>query len=428
MSRIKIKNFGPIKEGLLENDGWIDIKKVTMFIGNQGSGKSTVAKLISTFMWMEKALYRGDYPRGYFETYDRFRKNFLTFHRIENYFTAVVNGSNNTHIEFEGSRYKFTYNEGRLTISELGGAYELPQVIYIPDGRNFVSSINTFNRNSARPNSRSYSTTSPSLADFALTARDAAEAMAGDLELPIKGVYIEYQKLNGVLYLKGKDYKIRIEEAASGFQSLVPLYLVTWFLASSLKKDSGVTGVSMPDDLEKFRKGAEDILGNSSLTEEQKRIALSVLSSRFNKTALINIVEEPEQNLFPTSQKDILYSLLEFNNMLAGNKLIMTTHSPYLINYLTLAIESWQLKEMTTNASLLDKIYKVVPQESCVKPSEIVIFELDETNGTIKKLPNIEDLPSDENLLNEKLGEGNELFAQLLEIKQLIKHDNSRKS
>ena len=51
MSRIKIQDFGPIKKGCLENDGWIDLKKVTVFIGNQGSGKSTVAKLISTFIW-----------------------------------------------------------------------------------------------------------------------------------------------------------------------------------------------------------------------------------------------------------------------------------------------------------------------------------------------------------------------------------------
>ncbi len=42
MSRIKIKNFGPIK-GHQHNDGWIDLKKVTVFVGNQGSGKSTVA-------------------------------------------------------------------------------------------------------------------------------------------------------------------------------------------------------------------------------------------------------------------------------------------------------------------------------------------------------------------------------------------------
>ena len=66
MSKIRIKNFGPIKEGYKESlpngtiNEWMDVKKVTVFIGNQGSGKSTVAKAISTLTWMEKALSRGD--------------------------------------------------------------------------------------------------------------------------------------------------------------------------------------------------------------------------------------------------------------------------------------------------------------------------------------------------------------------------------
>ena len=70
MSKIKIKNFGPIKAGCTENDGWIDIKKVTLFIGNQGSGKSTVAKLISTLTWLEKAMVRGDRRHNEISQYD----------------------------------------------------------------------------------------------------------------------------------------------------------------------------------------------------------------------------------------------------------------------------------------------------------------------------------------------------------------------
>ncbi|MBO4739568.1 MAG: AAA family ATPase, partial [Bacteroidales bacterium] len=58
MSKIKIKNFGPIREGFNENDGWMDVKKVTVMIGDQGSGKSTVAKLISIFSWLEKNVVR----------------------------------------------------------------------------------------------------------------------------------------------------------------------------------------------------------------------------------------------------------------------------------------------------------------------------------------------------------------------------------
>ena len=47
--RLFLKNFGPIGPGLSDNGGWIDFQRVTVFIGNQGAGKSTVAKLFSTF-------------------------------------------------------------------------------------------------------------------------------------------------------------------------------------------------------------------------------------------------------------------------------------------------------------------------------------------------------------------------------------------
>ncbi|MFM8295403.1 MAG: ATP-binding protein, partial [Microcystaceae cyanobacterium] len=57
MSQIKVKNFGPIGSGFVENDGFLDIRKITVFIGNQGTGKSNIAKLISTFSWLEKSLY-----------------------------------------------------------------------------------------------------------------------------------------------------------------------------------------------------------------------------------------------------------------------------------------------------------------------------------------------------------------------------------
>ena len=85
MSRIRIKNFGPIKDGMLNHHGWIDIKKVTVFIGTQGSGKSTIAKLISTFTWIEKALVRGDYDKKWFERKNKLKNQFLKYHRLENY-------------------------------------------------------------------------------------------------------------------------------------------------------------------------------------------------------------------------------------------------------------------------------------------------------------------------------------------------------
>jgi predicted ATPase len=177
------------------------------------------------------------------------------------------------------------------------------------------------------------------------------------------------------------------------------------------------------DELDRFKKNAEEILSNNNLTYEQQRVALSILSSKFNKTAFINIVEEPEQNLFPSSQREILNALLDFNNMNEGNKLIMTTHSPYLINYLTHSVKASIVFEKINKApnktDLAEKINKVVPLKSLIKPTDWAVYELNENDGSIIKLDNYKELPSDENYLNESLGKSNDIFINLLEIEDL---------
>ena len=116
MSKIRIKNFGPIKEGYKDvANGWLDIKKVTLFIGNQGSGKSTVAKLISTFTWIEKVLVRGDYDIKNFTNYNRFRKIYCAYHRLENYFFDSA-GNDLADIAYDGDEYAMSYRNGKFNI------------------------------------------------------------------------------------------------------------------------------------------------------------------------------------------------------------------------------------------------------------------------------------------------------------------------
>ena len=54
-----IEHFGPIIEAR------VSIKKITVLIGRQGSGKSTIAKLYSLFVWMEKSLMRHSLTKKY---------------------------------------------------------------------------------------------------------------------------------------------------------------------------------------------------------------------------------------------------------------------------------------------------------------------------------------------------------------------------
>ncbi len=415
MRQIRIKNFGPVRQGFTENDGWMEVKKVTAFIGNQGSGKSTVAKLISSFSWMEKALVRGDFDKKWISRKNKLKNQFLRYHRLDHYFKN--NGHGETLIEYRGDAYYLRYEQGLLYIEDRNnGPFELPQIMYVPAERNFISYVRT---------PKELKLSSESLLEFLTEFENAKDGIKGLLRLPINNVDVEYDKLNDSLNLKGDGYKIRLTDASSGFQSLVPLYLVSRHLALSIKGQTNAEeGNQMTvEEIERFKIGVADIL-SSEMTDEQKKVALSVLSSKFNKTAFINIVEEPEQNLFPSSQWKMLQSLLAFNNLNAGNQLIMTTHSPYIINFLSIAIQGYSLMgkigKSANRQEAINKLQELVDFAALVPAEKVVVYELDETNGTISELPMTYGIPSDKNYLNNMLAEGNHLFDQLLEIEETL--------
>ena len=392
MSNIIIRNFGAIKE----HSTPIEIKKVTFFIGNQGSGKSTVAKLIATFMWIEKALVRGDYDKKWIERKNKFKNTFLPYHRIENYLKE------NTFIQYEGEAYMITYEKGFLKIEEKkNNNYSLPQIMYVPSERNFIAYVKS---------PKELKLSSEALKDF-LTEFDNSKGIVKNLELPINKAILDYDKLNDTLNLKGEDYKIKLTEASSGFQSFAPIYMVSRYLAKSVEKQSEIKVGMSGNEKDRFRKEVEKIYSSKELTEEQKNIAISVLSKKFNKTSFVNIVEEPEQNLFPTSQRDMLYSLLKINNDIPANKLIITTHSPYLVNYVSVSVEAGKLKQGVI-AEKGGQLSEIVP----INADDLAIYQLKEEDGTIELLDSYEGIPSDENFLNNEIGRTNELFADLLDL------------
>jgi hypothetical protein len=77
------------------------------------------------------------------------------------------------------------------------------------------------------------------------------------------------------------------------------------------------------------------------------------------------------------------------------------------------------LKDKIGDEETRQKLNKITPLESSIDAEELVIYEFNK-NGVIKKLKTYSGIPSDENRLNLKLDESNELFAQLLEIQQTL--------
>lgn len=416
MTRLRVRNFGPIRDGLTQNDGWFEFKKVTIFIGNQGSGKSSLAKLFATFCWMEKALVRGNFEKKWFERKNRLKTQFLGYHRLESHLQNE--GADASEIEYEGDAYSIKYLHGQLTITENSGRhYSLPQIMYVPAERNFISYVRS---------PKELKLASDALKEFLIEFDNAKAAMKGAVSLPINDVEIEYDKLNDILSIKDAGYKLRLTDASSGFQSVVPLHLVSQYLARSVEDSSRSLDRGMSvEEVEKFKEGVRSIYDNDALSEEQKRVAVSALSAKFNNSAFINIVEEPEQNLFPMSQWQVLQSLLEFNNQTPGNKLVLTTHSPYIINFMGIAVQGRHLHDQLEaldgkGEALLGKLNDIIDARSLVSESDLAIYELDEKKGSAKELPLFEGIPSDRNYLNDFLRKGNQVFDQLLEIEEEI--------
>ena len=140
---------------------------------------------------------------------------------------------------------------------------------------------------------------------------------------------------------------------------------------------------------------------DTELLEYAKKVA-----HRFFNSCVIQILEEPEQNLFPASQKQMLFDLLQDLNRSNHNKTLITTHSPFLLPYINVAMKAFELSAAGGDVSSL------VPEESCIDASAVNVYEFRE--GCIIPLEKKRNISSDENMLNEELEKTNELFRALL--------------
>ena len=397
MNYISIKNFGPITDGY---EGMLPVYPVTLFCGAQGAGKSTVAKLVSTFVWMEKALVRGDIPLNKKTGSASFFRQQCAFHRIHNYFKPE------TEIHFNGTRYNFHYSAETFSIESLPATveYPMPKIMYVPAERNFLTVVEHPETLKEIPDSL-----------FVLFSEydKALKALRRQIELPIDGYALQYDKLNNVTWLTGDGFKVRVSESASGFQSLIPMSVVTRYITHIIK-----TGRQTSSNLQvtnAIEKRIAAILADNAIDENMRKLLINQQSALLKYGKFINIVEEPEQNLYPSSQRNILYDLFSSYNSIAGNQLIITTHSPYLIDYTTLAVKAASIRPHNDESKL--RMEAIVPSASRISGKDVCVYQI--RDGRITDLEKFDDMPSDDNMLNRELSDTNELFAQLLELEDL---------
>ena len=434
MSIIKIKNFGPIREGFVDNDGWLDIKKVTVFIGDQGSGKSTIAKLISTFSWMEKSIVRNQdlIKQLNAEVF----KNLCSQQEIFEYF------SEDTYLSYKGDACNFEYDEKRKSLkAKINNAgyrsYVLPKIQYVSAARNLLTilyNISLQNIVDKNGNIIDLSSNIPYMVRVLnIEYMKAMEMFAKDgFSLPINDTSVYHQNHN--TYIMAKGNRVSMAAASSGIQSITPLLLVSHYLLNEVSKDFYDKVKTIDNNLKSriendFERESAELsekfkqiysFGRGILKKKEDEVLLDEKLKRYIPSSFINIVEEPEQNLFPTSQQKVINSLLEYNNAIDSNKLIITTHSPYVIGYMTLAVKAMELYKKAKKEEVRTQINEIVPQKSAISHEDLVIYELDENEGTMRMLgKNNNGIPYDNDYLDDALGIINEKFSDLLDIEDL---------
>lgn len=341
----------------------------------------------------------------YLTQHSRFRTKYAKYNGIDGYF------NDDTELVFTGFHYKFYYKNGTLTIAERkqDNSFSIAKVMYVPAERCILGS---FDHPTELKNLKNLN---EPISDFLDEYGDAKKENKTGYVMPFGGMGFEYDMLNDIPKLKNDTLDIKLSTASSGYQSSLPLLLVSKYLSDMVNSLSN----SKLTDKEKkdLQKEVEKIVKDDSLTEDVKMALLRNVSSRYRYSHFINIVEEMELNLFPSSQKSVLYELIKDANKLDANKLVLTTHSPYVINYLTLAIKAWQLKNREgITEELLADIHRIVPEGCDVRDADVAIYQLHD--GMVESLSDYEGLPSDDNFLNIGLESTNASFDALLEIEE----------
>lgn len=364
MKQLVIKNVGPIRQ--------VDIKlnRFNFFIGPQSSGKSTVAKILSSCMWLEKEVLTTLNDKVV-EDGAAFVRLVESFHKIEGYF------EDSSFVQYDTDCISIMYSDKDIKITRNENEdYHREKICYIPAERNMVTLPELQGFEFGHTNIRSF------LFDW-FNAREffVAGNKTDVLNLGVKYYYdSEQSKIKDrIENVNGRTCQIALSSASSGLQSLTPLLVMLQYYTdeyfrsyneklsfdadTKLKKTintllSELNKIKeMPNykDEERARLAQEVNIQSFTGTLEKQLLDLKILSF-FSRLMVPHrssfIIEEPEQNLYPSTQMDLLDLVVEWCNGERKHHCTITTHSPYILNQLNLLVKRFDVG--ATNCATLN--------------------------------------------------------------------------
>ena len=372
MARLVVRNVGPIR------DVDIELTKVNVFMGPQGCGKSTLAKIISFCSWLEKdsdATIKAE-ANGLVPLMEN-------FHRMEGYFRdeselAYIGDdvaffyrlSMSSFVDWKSDEYNISPSLNDEKVFHKIHRSVNPKVIYIPAERNFVSVV---------PNLQKYAEKDDSLQSFVNDWFVAKRAYTELQPLRIEMLGIEYyystKTDSDIIVMDGQ--KIRLSQSSSGFQSVVPLMALLSYLSSMIYEENKPFS---PEENQQMQEILSHVSNEAKEGMEQKlidRIKDFLQGKVYSHTQFI--IEEPEQNLFPNTQCQLMYHLLSCLNHGKAHRAVITTHSPYILYALNNCLLANIVRdEIESEGETLDASCANV----VIAPNDVCVWEIE--NGRMK--------------------------------------------
>ena len=381
MKKLVIKDIGPIQSVSL------DLKKINVVIGPQSAGKSCILKIACFCAWAEKRILLEQGKNG-FANFSYVIDNLIVFHKLEGYIryrSLIEYKSDYVHFICDFSKSTFD-----LTIFDGCWRYKRSKISYIPSERNLVAAIpNWFEVKFDNTNIRNF------IADWnGVRGMYSPVNMLDILDLNVKYYYDAEASRDYVLL--GDGNKVNLTNASSGLQSVIPMWAYLKFLFDeqySAKLPSNIVSDSENESVlfhiyeKRYKKSLEVLaseddryfgkVGRLTLpfkSQEDYKECLK-LYENFTRTAYSDIyLEEPEQNLFPLTQVELVQSLLK-NASMHSDGLFIATHSPYLLY----AINNYMLGYIVR-----DRLQDDDRKDCFVDPQNVAAWEL--RDGTVTPL------------------------------------------
>ena len=328
---IIIRNFGPIKEIEIK-----DIRPLTVFIGESGSGKSTIMKVIVLFRWIYKWLNIRSYLKFAHISDLPFPFDFKTLLNDNGLIEYLKEGK--TEIIYKNGKTAIHY-KNKLKTSPIVPQEELSleKMCFIADKRNVIPDILT-----NKDNLQSDFYLNETLEDTLLSLSKISQ-----LDIDYLGVKFVTKKINGIPKYEiknindGEEYAINLYNASSGTQTVIPLSVIVEYFSRHYDFNS------------RFNKIIFDYVSRNDSLKDFK--TTQNIGDIKHKNIHIHI-EEPELSLYPESQRSLINFIV--NRCLVEQHkgynmtVMLATHSPYIINHLNLLIKANDKNKLVEGAKL----------------------------------------------------------------------------